>query len=238
MTPPGAVTFDAVEFGLGHGVSCFGEYAIAAAPPGSLCVVLHDEGEDLVSLRWLSVVLLAEGISQLLIDLPGHGLSEGSMSEHLVATLDAARAFGRSVGASTLCFVAKGAACRWLLRTDQACAPVAAVLVSPAGLARETMTQHLSWQQVPKLAFLPFNDPLSAASADAVIRDTHAWCLRAGLAFDPDDPLVPAEAQTQIGSIAAKFLLEHIAFAQAAQPSRPEPGGLPVSLAPGGPEQP
>jgi len=216
MNRPGQATFDPVEFELGGGVSCFGEYAMAGTPSSSLCVVLHDEGEDLVSLRWLSLLLLAEGISQLMLDLPGHGLSDGTMADHLEATLDAAQAFARSIGCATVGLVAKGSTCRSMLVTAQPCPPVGAVLVSPAGQIGDSV-QHVSWQQVPKLAFLQADKPATAAFADAVVRDTHAWCLRASLAFDPATGPVPAVAQTQIGSIAAKFLLEQIAFAQAAQ---------------------
>lgn len=223
MNPPGQVTFDAVEFELGRGVSCFGEYAMAASPSSSLSVVLHDEGEDLVSLRWLSLLLLAEGISQLLIDLPGHGLSEGNTRDHLGAALRAAQAFAGSIGCATVGFMAKGTTCRSMLLTEQSRPPVAAVLVSPAGPIRDAV-QHVSWQQVPKLAFLPADHSASAAFADAVVRDTHAWCLRASLAFDPGSEPVPEVAQTQIGSIAAKFLLEQIAFAQAAHAPMQPPG--------------
>ncbi len=120
-----------------------------------------------------------------------------------------------------------------MLLPEQSRPPVAAVLVSPAGPARDTAIQHASWQQVPKLAFLPCDHPASAAFADAVLGDTHAWCLRASLAFDPGRTPVSAAAQTQIGSIAAKFLLEQIAFAQAAQAPGPQPREQPLQATPG-----
>lgn len=237
MTSPGNVTFDAVEFELSHGVSCFAEYAMTSSPSCSLCIVLHDEGEDLVSLRWLSLRLLAEGISQLLVDLPGHGLSGGNTRDHLKAALDAAHAFAGSIGCTTVSFLAKGSTCRSMLLAEQSCPPVAAVLMSPVGPAPDAI-QHASWQHVPKLAFLPRDHPASTAFADAVVRDTHAWCLRASLAFDPGRTALSAAAETQIGSITAKFLLEQIAFAQGAQASRPSPREQPVQATPGGPVQP
>jgi hypothetical protein len=234
MMPPNSVTFDAVELRLDQGVSCFGECAMAGSPSEALCVVLHDEGDDLDSLRWLSLLLLAQGISQLLVDLPGHGLSGGNTSDHLEAALQAAQAFASSIGCTTVGFVAKGATSHSMLLTEQTAAPVAAVLVSPVAKARGSLEQHVSWERVPKLAFIPGDDRASAAFADTVVRHTHAWCLRANLAFDRGSDQIPAAAQTQIGSIAAKFLLEQIAFAQAAQSSSRQPDERPPTTASGG----
>ncbi len=224
MMLPNKATFDGLEFKLGQGISCFGEYAAPATPSKAICVTLHDEGEDLVSLRWLSVLLLAQGISQLLVDLPGHGLSDGSMAEHFLPALRAAEDFAQSLGCSSLAYVAKGVTSHAMLLTERPEPPVAAVLVSPIALNEETSVQHVSWERVPKLAFIPSNEADSAAFADGLVRDTHAWCLRANLAFGPNDDPVSAIAQTQIGSIAAKFLLEQIAFAEAAHPSWVWPG--------------
>lgn len=221
---PSKATFDGVEFKLGQGLSCFGEYAIPVTSSKAICIALHDEAEDLVSLRWLSVLLLAQGISQLLVDLPGHGLSDGSMSEHFAAALRAAQEFACSLGCSTVAYLAKGSTSHSMLLTEQPAPPVAAVLVSPVGLAAEASVQHRSWERVPKLAFIPSDDRDSAAFADSAVRQTHAWCLRANLAFEPRNAPISASAQTQIGSIAAKFLLEQIAFADAAHSSMLRPG--------------
>jgi hypothetical protein len=224
MMLPSKATFDGVEFELGQGVSCFGEYAIPDTPSKAVCVALHDEGEDLLSLRWLSVLLLAQGIPQLLVDLPGHGLSNGNMTDHFAAALRATQAFARSLGCSTVAHVAKGSTSHLMLLTEQPASSVAAVLVSPVAQLRDSAVQGTSWERVPKLALVPAGDPASAAFAECLVRDTHAWCLRANLAFGPKDDPISASAQTQIGSIAAKFLLEQIAFAEASQASGIQPG--------------
>jgi pimeloyl-ACP methyl ester carboxylesterase len=220
VSAPSRVVFDSVELDLGRGLTGFGELCLTNSPLNALCVMLHDTGEDLDSLRWLALMLIAEGISVLLIDLPGHGLSGGNLRDDLAAVLASTYAIAESQGCAGVCFVAKGATSHALLLSEQLAPPIATVLVSPIAASGGGPVQHGSWERVPKLALIPTGSAISAEFADAVVRETHAWCLRTSLAFDPQsDPLQPA-AQTQIGSITAKFLLEQIAFAMAAQSER------------------
>jgi hypothetical protein len=214
------VVFDSVELDLGQGLTGFGELCLTDSPLNALCVILHDTGEDLDSLRWLALVLIAEGISSLLIDLPGHGLSGGNVPDDLGAVLASTHAIAESQGCAGVCFVAKGATTHALLLTEQPLPPIATVLVSPIAAAGGGPVQHGSWERVPKLALIPADNAMSVEFADAVVRETHAWCLRTSLAFGSQRDQLQSAAQTQIGSISSKFLLEQIAFATAAQSER------------------
>jgi len=208
----GRFAFEPVELNLGPGLSCFAELAHALAP-SAFCIVLHDEGEDLDSLRWLSTSLFANGISQLLVDLPGHGLSSGGLPAHASAAVTAAYGFARACGYPIVGLLAEGSTCHAMLRVDLQPPPVAGLLLSPRNNSDEAL-QCPGWIRVPKLVVVPSDSPESAAFADAVVRGTHAWCLRAHLAIPGTDDPESAVARTQISSISVKFLLEQAAFAR------------------------
>lgn len=221
------MAFAPVELAFGGEVSCFGEYSRAVPATDALCVVLHDRAKDLDSLRWLALDLLAFGISQLLIDLPGHGLSGGTTGAPLGPVIEAAAEFASSKGYRYLTFVAEGASAHAVLRTKTSSPPLAAALVAPIAEIARRAPQGRCWEGVPKLAFVPKNDEACGEFADALLRRTHSWCLLASLTFSDDTEPISEAARVQMASITAKFFLEQIAYADAANS---EPGRIPERI--------
>ena len=153
------LVFAAVEFGIADEQTCFGEFLAAAESPlSALCVHLHDDGADLESVRWLALALHSHGVSQLLVDLPGHGLSSGTVREHLGSLLESVYEFAEAVDCRTVSFVAKGSTALDMLLTPQLAEPLAGVLIAPRPPADLHEVQDESWERVPKLAFVPNDD--------------------------------------------------------------------------------
>ena len=211
---PDQPAFVPVELEIGQGLSCFGELRTTPGREAAgLCILLHDEGLDLDDLKWLAATLSACGISQLLVDLPGHGLSNGDYRAHSAAAVAGAYAFARTSSCPFVGLLAHGSACQMTLRADLEPPPLAVVLLAPRSAA-EPVSQTSGWIDVPKLVFVPNDSPESSLFADDVMRATHAWCLRADLEMPLSEGPGSSAARVQIGSISAKFLLEQAVFAR------------------------
>lgn len=149
--------------------------------PGDACwaVLLHDAGHDLDAWRDLPHELLADGTSVLALDLPGHGLSDGTWDPARVGELF--RAIDEELarrGATHRFLVGEGGLASVGLFTPGK--PFDAVVAfSPhLGYGPTTAGQHPT---APALVLVGSLQPGAIAAADRVFRLTRGWAVTSSL---------------------------------------------------------
>jgi hypothetical protein len=170
-------------------------------PEAPRVVLLHDEGTDLDSLRWLREALTAQRVCVDEWDLPGHGLSEG---DYHADCGDAIAAIGREAEPrrhSGVSYVAVGKTCSYLLVTELP-EPVSLTLLRPEVRAAATYPRS-TWARTPTLCLVDPSDRLSDSAAQELSRSIRAWYVRA---FVHDDEL--GRWQTHAASMTVRLVLE------------------------------
>ncbi len=146
-------------------------------------VLLHDEGSDLDSLRWLRGALTAQGVCVDEWDLPGHGLSEGAYDADCHEAIISASRVADPTRDAGVSYVAVGGTCSRLLGTDLP-EPVSVTLVRPDGPPPDGYRDS-AWSRTPTLCLVDPSDPASDGAAQDLSRRIRAWYLRAFV--HPDD---------------------------------------------------
>lgn len=203
------MTARSLELEIRAGVSVFGEVAEIDGARGCV-LLLHGPGADLDSLRPFAVPLQTLGLTTVLLDLPGHGLSDGDWSldssRAVRLALDECRRQHPSVGA-----VAVGAASALLYGQHPAPVRVAA-LVAP-DISTTDLAAAEAWRVVPAISM---GDPCDTSTADAmerVSRWIRAWSVRLNVHYlDPPDG-GPGRWTPHMTHSAAAFIAEQLAYA-------------------------
>lgn len=210
-----------LELQLSEQVSVFGE--VHEAPAAHGCVLLlHDRGGDLDALRPYAAPLATVGLTTVLVDMPGHGLSAGDWDEDgadaVRLALDECRRQHPLVAA-----VAAGQACS-LLQAVQPAPVRAAALVAPR-LQASDLAAAPAWRMVPTITLGDPCDLATAASMEVIARWIRAWSLRMSVHYlDPPDG-GPGRWTPHMTQSAAAFVAEQLAYA--ARSREPDPASPP-----------
>lgn len=196
---------------LPSGAEVLGEQDLDGAFLGT-CILLHDLQADLDQMRPMASALRAAQFDVVLVDLPGHGLSSGSV--HLDGP-DLIGALLASLPAGAPCaVVAQGAASELVLASAAAGSLTAYVLLSP-----RTSVDPASWADAP-IRFVPSLVILDPADQDAVaVTDALRANARAtwGRIFAHRQARTDSGAelwQLRAGESTARFLAEKASFAR------------------------
>lgn len=203
------VSGDIVEFSLGSGVACIGEWSRAQDPMGAV-VLLHDKEEDLDALRPISRPLRKLRLDSLLIDLPGHGLSGGSWDEHGCRAVELAMAHCASQTTPPPAVVAHGQATNLVMAQDNA-AVSALVTIGPR-LSESELGPESPWRHVPMLAVADPTDAEAQRSRRLVQRWLRAWYLQLNLHYTKARRHDPTDWPPQVPTGTAAFAAEQIAY--------------------------
>lgn len=207
-----------LELQVSPGVSVFGEVLEVDDAHGAV-LLLHDRGTDLDAMRAFAAPLRSLGLTTVLLDLPGDGLSAGDWDTDgmraVRRALDECRSLHPAVAA-----VAAGAACSLLYGVHPA--PVcAAALVAPR-LGHVALSEAEAWRVVPSVTMGDPCDEVVTASMDAVSRWIRAWSLRLSVHYlDPPDG-GPGRWTAHMTHATAAFLAEQLAYAARPHPAAHE----------------
>ena len=200
---------DVVEFSLGSGVACIGEWSRAQDAMGAV-VLLHDRHEDLDALRPISRPLRKLRLDVLLIDLPGHGLSGGSWDEHGYRAVELAVAHCASRTAPPPAVVAHGQATNLVVAQNSAA--VAALVTIGPRLSESELTPESPWRHVPMLAVVDPTDAEAERSRRLIQRWLRAWYLQLSLHYIKARLHSPTDWPPQVPTGSAAFAAEQIAY--------------------------
>ncbi|MBI1377328.1 MAG: hypothetical protein GC157_07595 [Frankiales bacterium] len=213
-----------LELTLGPDVSVFGE--VTEQPDARGCVLLlHDRGSDLDLVRPFAASLARLELTTVLLDLPGHGLSEGDWDA------DGARAVGAALDECRrlhphIATVAVGSACELLYAVPPA-SVLATALVAPT-LDDADLAGAEPWRVIPAIALADPCDEVPAQSMERLGRWIRAWSLRLHVHYlDPPDGARDRWTAHMTHSVAA-FVAEQIAYASVGEPALhpPVPPGV------------
>lgn len=212
------MTARSLELELSPGVSAFGEVTDADDARG-VVLLLHDRDADLDVMRPFTVPLQTLGLTTVLLDLPGHGLSGGDW-EH-----DGARAVRMALDEcrglhAAVAVVAAGSGCTLLYGLDPGPVQVAA-LIGP-GLDSGDLAAAEAWRAVPVITLGDPCDSAAEESMELLSRWIRAWSLRLSVHYlDPPDG-GPGCWTAHMTHSTAAFLAEQIAYsARSAGPPPP-----------------
>lgn len=211
---------DVVEFSLGSGAACIGEWSRAQGAMGAV-VLFHDEGEDLDALRPISRPLRTLRLDALLVDLPGHGLSGGSWDEHGRQAVGLAIAHCASQATPPPAVVAHGRATNLVLSHNDA-AVSALVTIGPR-LSESELGPDSPWRRVPMLAVADPTDAEAQRSRRLIQRWLRAWYLQLNLHYTKARRQDPADWPPQVPTGSAAFAAEQIAYRIPAEDRRAPP---------------
>ena len=203
------VSGDVVEFSLGSGVACIGEWSRAQDAMGAV-VLFHDRDEDLDALRPISRPLRALLLDALLVDLPGHGLSGGSWDEHGCQAVELAIAHCASQTTPPPAVVAHGRATNLVLAQHNA-AVSALVTIGPR-LSESELGPESPWRHVPMFAVADPTDADAQRSRRLIQRWLRAWYLQLNLHYIKARRQDPADWPAQVPTGSAAFAAEQIAY--------------------------
>lgn len=202
------VSGDVVEFSLGSGVACIGEWSRAQDAMGAV-VLFHDRDEDLDALRPISRPLRELLLDALLVDLPGHGLSGGSWDEHGCQAVELAIAHCASQ-TTPPAVVAHGRATNLVLAQNNA-AVSALVTIGPR-LSESELGPESPWRHVPMFAVADPTDADAQRSRRLIQRWLRAWYLQLNLHYIKARRQDPADWPAQVPTGSAAFAAEQIAY--------------------------
>lgn len=223
---------------LPSGAQCIGERDAEPAFLGP-CIMLHDAGADLDQMRPMAQAMRAAGFAAVLVDLPGHGLSSGSLEVDGPQVLEAvltsvlASVLGTGSGqqsGSPVVVVAEGAAADLVLVSPAAGRLTAMVLLSPRVDAAVRAYPTAPSRFVTSLVLLDPDDAQAVQASDLLrksARSTWGRVFAHRTAESASGALLwPLRAQES----AARFLSEKATFARykrgsQARPSSPEAHG-------------
>lgn len=176
------------------------------------CILLHDVGADLDQMRPMAAALRAAQFDVLLIDLPGHGLSAGSIPQ------DGAQVIGALLAGlpsdAPIAVVAEGAAAELVLGSTAAKSLTAYVLISPRASVDDAAWAVAPIRFVPSLVILDPADEEAVAVTDALKAHARAtW----GRIFAHRQALSASGVQLwqlRAGESTARFLAEKASFAR------------------------
>lgn len=203
------VSGDVVEFSLGSGVACIGEWSRAQDAMGAV-VLFHDRDEDLDALRPISRPLRKLLLDALLVDLPGHGLSGGSWDEHGCQAVELAIAHCASQTTPPPAVVAHGRATNLVLAQNNA-AVSALVTIGPR-LSESELGPESPWRHVPMFAVADPTDADAQRSRRLIQRWLRAWYLQLNLHYIKARRQDPADWPAQVPTGSAAFAAEQIAY--------------------------
>ena len=203
------VSGDIVEFSLGSGVACIGEWFRAQDAMGAV-VLFHDKGEDLDALRPISLPLRKLRLDALLIDLPGHGLSGGSWDEHGCQAVELAMAHCASQTTPPPAVVAHGQATN--LVVAQNTAVVSALVTIGPRLSESELAPESPWRHVPMFVVVDPTDAEAQQSQRLIQRWLRAWNLLLQLHYETARRQDPTDWPPQVPTGSAAFAAEQIAY--------------------------
>lgn len=200
---------------LPSGAQCLGERDAEPAFLGP-CILLHDAGSDLDQMRPMAQAMRAAGFAPVLVDLPGHGLSSGSLEadgpQVLGAVLDAVRDEQQPSGPVVV--VAEGLAADFVLISPAADRLTAMVLLSPRVDAALTAYPSAPSRFVTSLVLLDPQDAQSVQASELLRRSARSTWGRVfahrSAESDSGALLWPLRASES----AARFLSEKATFAR------------------------
>lgn len=214
--PQSAPAPSIVELTLGADRVCLAECQWAG-PDATAIVLLHDEGDDLDSMRPLAFALAELGFSIVNLDLPGHGLSSGDYADDAPLAIAAAAAFADPETSRGVGFVAVGASCSHLVHAPLVDS-VGMVMIDPRELPTE-LTAESIWRRLPSLYIVDPSDTAADAATEALSAQVRAWNVRCFVHREPaasiDAPLADVSAPDaahmrflHIRALSTKFLME------------------------------
>ncbi|CAB4944209.1 MAG: hypothetical protein F2842_05285 [Actinobacteria bacterium] len=218
-----------IELTLDSGTTCIGELR-AVESPQAVCLLLHDRHADIDHMRTLADSVVRYSMTALLIDLPGHGLSDGDLEADGASALDLAMGYSTTV-ARPLCIIAEGSSADLLLRSEPSVLVAAYALVSPRSDITDDEFCASPWMSTPSITVLDPHDAVAAAVAALVARRTRGAAVRVFAHKIGKLGSGRASWPLQTAQSSAQFLAEHAAFSRASQPANPY-----ESVTPGGAE--
>jgi pimeloyl-ACP methyl ester carboxylesterase len=203
------MTARSLELEISPGVVVFGEVHEAEGAHGAVLLV-HDRGADLDVMRPFTVPLQTLGLTTVLLDLPGHGLSAGDWD------LDGARAVRLALDEcrrlhDAVAVVAAGSGCALVYGLHPAPVRVAA-LVAP-GLGSDDLAAAEAWRVVPVITLGDPCDAPAAESMELVSRWIRAWSLRMSVHYLDAPDGGPESWTPHMTHSAAAFIAEQLAYA-------------------------
>ncbi|MBU6244826.1 MAG: hypothetical protein KGP12_06380 [Actinomycetales bacterium] len=200
---------------LPSGAQCIGERDAEPAFLGP-CILLHDVGSDLDQMRSMAQAMRTAGFAPVLVDLPGHGLSSGTLetdgSQVLGAVLDALRDEQQPGGPVVV--VAEGLAADLVLVSPAADRLTAMVLLSPRVDAALEAYPTAPSRFVTSLVLLDPQDAPSVQASELLRRSARSTWGRVfahrSAESDSGALLWPLRARES----AARFLSEKATFAR------------------------
>lgn len=193
-----------VELDLGDSRECFAEYHWAG-PDAAAVVLLHDEGDDLDSMRDIAVALVQQGFSVLNLDLPGHGLSSADYEDDAPLAIAAAALFADPHADRGVAFIGVGATSAHLVNSPvRHC--IGVVLVDPRGIPRELPVGSV-WRTTPSLFIVDPSDADADAATEALAAHVRAWNVRCFVHREAG-----SSRALHVRALSTKFLLEQRAY--------------------------
>lgn len=196
---------------LPSGAEVAGERDLQDSFLGSV-ILLHDEERDLDQMRPIATALRAAGFDVIMIDLPGHGLSSGTVE------VDGPEVIGALLNGlpdgSVCSVVAEGASADLILGSSSAAALTAFVLLSPRSRLAPQAYAEAPSRFIPSLVLLDPRD--EAASHVTEMLRAHARATW-GRIFAHRDARSDSGAelwQVRAAESSARFLAEKASFAR------------------------
>jgi pimeloyl-ACP methyl ester carboxylesterase len=190
------------------------------------CILLHDEGHDLDQMRPMAAALRAARFSVLLVDLPGHGLSSGSLALDGPHVIDAL--LGTLPGDSPRAVVAEGSSADVVLASAAGGSLTAYVLLSPRMSLPAQAVAQAPIRHVPSLVILDPQDEAAVQVTEALRAHARATWGRIFAHRQARSDSGGELWQLRAGESTARFLAEKAAFARHRRGShaRGEPGSV------------
>ena len=204
----------AVELLLDNGTRCMGEQ-ISVEGALAVCLLLHDRHGDIDQMRGLADAVRRYSMSVLLIDLPGHGLSDGDVEVDAMAALQMAMSYSAEL-ATPLCVIAEGSSADLLLRSLPTVSVAGYALLSPRSDFSEVEFDASPWSRTASISILDPHDQRADAVASLIARRTHAVAGRVYAHKSATLGTGRASWPLQAAQSSAQFLAERAAFAGAA----------------------
>ncbi|CAB4932596.1 MAG: hypothetical protein F2842_01705 [Actinobacteria bacterium] len=208
-----------IELALESGTTCIGELRSVDSPQ-AVCLLLHDRHADIDHMRILADSVVRYSMTALLIDLPGHGLSDGDLAADGASAIDLAMGYSATV-AHPLCIIAEGSSADLLLRSQPSVLVAAYAMISPRSDITEEEFDSSPWKSTPSITVLDPHDAVADSVAALVARRTRAAAVRVFAHKTGTLGSGRASWPLQTAQSSAQFLAEHAAFSRAAHPANP-----------------
>lgn len=193
LAPPAVITLD-----IDPECRVIGELTVTS-DSRDVVLLLHDEGSDLDGVRGIARRLQSAGFSTLAVDLPGHGMSTGTLESHGAAAIDASLALIDPARERGRWLVAMGRSVERSLKSDVAVNGT--VWVDPVWDPVDVPSP--AWRTRPALILVDPEDTASDRVAERLVAQHRAWAIRAFIHRDDR-----GRRDQHITAMTARFLLE------------------------------